>query len=144
MDAGFRDNFGELTSIRFMDAFRGWLRDNTSGVVLLQVRDRKAGGWDNPFESDDITDIVTKPLVLLEDNWYNLQEYNQNDLVGLTQNAMGFPFRKLVFQYVPKTEDAGAALNFHLTTQEKLNIIGALDNRDNQQTFREFTELAGH
>jgi hypothetical protein len=144
MDAGFRDNFGELTSIRFMDAFRGWLRDNTSGVVLLQVRDRKAGGWDNPFESDDITDIVTKPLVLLEDNWYNLQEYNQNDLVGLTQNAMGFPFRKLVFQYVPKTEDAGAALNFHLTTQEKLNIIGALDNSDNQQTFREFSGLARH
>jgi hypothetical protein len=33
-------------------------------------------------------------------------------------------------------------LNFHLTTQEKRNIIGALDNSDNQQTFQEFTELA--
>jgi hypothetical protein len=42
---------------------------------------------------------------------------------------------------VPKTEDAGAALNFHLTTQEKLNIIGALDNSDNQQTFQQFTSL---
>jgi hypothetical protein len=56
---------------------------------------------------------------------------------------MGFPVRRLVFEYVPKTEDAGAALNFHLTTQEKRNIIGALDNSDNQQTFQEFTELAG-
>ncbi len=142
MDAGFRDNFGELSTIRFLNAFRGWLQENTSGVVLLQIRDRKAGGWANPFESDDITDIITKPLLLLEDNWYKLQEYNQDDLVSLAQNAMGFPFRKLVFQYVPKTEDAGAALNFHLTTQEKINIIGALDNSDNQQTFRQFTELA--
>jgi hypothetical protein len=143
MDAGFRDNFGELSTIRFLNAFRDWLQQNTSGVVLVQIRDRKAGGWGDPFVSDDITDIITKPLLLLEDNWYKLQEYNQNDLLSLAQNAMGFPFRKLVFQYVPKTEDAGAALNFHLTTQEKMNIIGALDNTDNQQTFQQFTALAG-
>jgi hypothetical protein len=143
MDAGFRDNFGESSAIRFLNAFRQWIRENTSGVVLLQIRDRKAGGWENPFESEDITDIVTKPLVLLEDNWYRLQEYSQNDLMSLAQDAMGFPFRKLVFQYVPKTEDAGAALNFHLTTQEKITIIGALDNSDNQQTFQRFAELAG-
>jgi hypothetical protein len=141
MDAGFRDNFGELNSIRFMNAFREWIRQNTGGVVLLQVRDRKAGGWENPFVSDDITEIITKPILLLEDNWYNLQEYNQNDLLSLAQSAMGFPFRKLVFEYVPKTEDAEAALNFHLTTQEKLNIIGSLDNTGNQQAFQQFTSL---
>ena len=38
------------------------------------------------------------------------------------KGLLGFAFHKLIFQYVPKTEDAGAALNFHLTTQEKLNI----------------------
>jgi len=141
MDAGFRDNFGELNALRFLDTFREWLRQNTGGVVLLQIRDRKSGGWETPYESDDITEIITKPLLLLQDNWYKMQEYNQNDLLGLAQQAMGFPFRKLVFQYVPKTEDAGAALNFHLTTQEKLNIIGALDNSDNQQTFQQFTSL---
>src|SRR3984957_6846306 len=96
MDAGFRDNFGELNSIRFLNTFREWIRQNTGGVVLLQIRDRKAGGWENPFESDDITEIITKPMLLLEDNWYNLQEYNQNDLLSLPQPAIGFPFRKLV------------------------------------------------
>jgi hypothetical protein len=141
MDAGFRDNFGELNTLRFLDTFREWLRQNTGGVVLLQIRDRKSGGWESPYESDDITEIITKPLLLLQDNWYKMQEYDQNDLLALGQQAMGFPLRKLIFQYVPKTEDAGAALNFHLTTQEKLNIIGALDNSDNQQTFQEFTSL---
>jgi hypothetical protein len=141
MDAGFRDNFGEMNAIRFLNAFREWLQQNTGGVVLLQIRDRKAGGWENPYESNDITEIITKPLLLLQDNWYKMQEYNQNDLLSLAQNAMDIPFRKLVFQYVPKTEDAGAALNFHLTTQEKLNIIGALDNSDNQRAFQEFTSL---
>ncbi len=144
MDAGFRDNFGEMNAIRFLNAFREWLQQNTGGVVLLQIRDRKAGGWENPYESDDITEIITKPLLLLQDNWYKMQEYNQNDLLSLSQNGMGFPFRKLVFQYVPKTEDAGAALNFHLTMQEKLNIIGALDNSDNQRAFQQFRQLTGH
>jgi hypothetical protein len=141
MDAGFRDNFGELNSIRFLDTFREWLRQNTGGVVLLQIRDRKSGGWETPYESNDITEIITKPLLLLEDNWYKMQEYNQNDLMSLTGGATGLSFRKLVFQYVPKTEDAGAALNFHLTTQEKLNIIGALENADNQQAFQQFSSL---
>ena len=36
----------------------------------------------------------------------------------------------------------GAALNFHLTKQEKLNITGALDNSDNQRAFQEFRRLA--
>ncbi|HXO76034.1 MAG TPA: hypothetical protein VN824_12375, partial [Puia sp.] len=104
MDAGFRDNFGELNAVRFINAFKEWLHENTSGVVLLQIRDRKAGGWENPYESDDITEIITKPFLLLQDNWYKMQEYSQDDLLSLSQNGMGFPFRKLVFQYVPKSE----------------------------------------
>jgi len=142
MDAGFRDNFGEMNAIRFLNAFREWIQENTSGVVLLQIRDRKTGGWENPYESVNVTEIITKPMLLLQDNWYKMQEYNQDDLLSLAQNGMGFPFHKLVFQYAPKSEDAGAALNFHLTTQEKLNIISSLDNLENQKTFRQFREFA--
>jgi hypothetical protein len=143
MDAGFRDNFGEMNAIRFLNAFREWLQENTSGVVLLQIRDRKTGGWENPYESVNVTEIITKPLLLLQDNWYKMQEYNQDDLLSLAQNGMGFSFHKLVFQYAPKSEDAGAALNFHLTTQEKLNIISSLDNQENQKTFGQFRKYAG-
>jgi len=142
MDAGFRDNFGELNTIRFLNAFREWIQENTRGVVLLQIRDRKTGGWENPYESVNVTEIITKPLLLLQDNWYKMQEYNQDDLLSLAQNGMGFSFHKLVFQYAPKSEDAGAALNFHLTTQEKLNIISSLDNMENQKIFGQFKRYA--
>ncbi|MDO6434360.1 hypothetical protein Q4E93_27360 [Flavitalea sp. BT771] len=142
MDAGFRDNFGEMNAIRFLNAFREWMQENTSGVVLLQIRDRKTGGWENPYESVNVTEIITKPVLLLQDNWYKMQEYNQDDLLSLAQSGMGFPFHKLVFQYAPKSEDAGAALNFHLTTQEKLNIISSLDNLENQKSFGRFREFA--
>ena len=92
MDAGFRDNFGEQTAIRFLNVFREWILKNTGGVVLIQIRDRKTGGWENPYESKDITEIFTKPLLLLQYNWYKMQEYNQDDLLSLTQNMMDSNF----------------------------------------------------
>ena len=36
MDAGLRDNYGQETSLWFMDYFSGWLKENTSGIIILQ------------------------------------------------------------------------------------------------------------
>jgi len=135
MDAGFRDNFGEQIAIRFVNAFRGWLSENTSGIVVLQIRDRKTGGWENPYESNDITELVTKPLLLLQYNWYKMQEYNQDDLLSLSQNDLKLPFFKLAFQYIPKNELEAATLNFHLTKEEKIDIANALNSDENQKAF---------
>jgi len=141
MDAGFRDNFGEQTAIRFLNVFREWVLKNTGGVVLIQIRDRKTGGWENPYESKDITEIFTKPLLLLQYNWYKMQEYNQDDLLALTQNMMDSSFFKMTFQYVPKNADEGAALNFHLTRQEKLDIANALNTDANQEIFGKLKKM---
>lgn len=141
MDAGFRDNFGEQTAIRFLNSFKDWLKENTSAVVLIQISDRKSGGWENPYETNDITEIITKPLLLLQHNWYKMQEYSQDDLVSLSQHLDGKNFYKLAFQYVPTAENKGATLNFHLTKQEKLDIANALFNSDNQQSFQRFKQM---
>ncbi|MGZ5133878.1 MAG: patatin-like phospholipase family protein [Flavitalea sp.] len=141
MDAGLRDNYGQETAIRFIHVFREWIKQNTSGVVLVQIRDRKTGGWDNPYKSE-FSELFTKPFLLLQYNWYKMQEYNQNDLLSLSQSIMGDNLYKISFQYVPKKEDAGAALNFHLTKREKFNIASALDNENNTQAFEQFLQLS--
>ncbi|ULQ55407.1 patatin-like phospholipase family protein [Flavihumibacter rivuli] len=138
MDAGLRDNFGLETSLRMMHVFRDWIKANTKGVVLLQIRDRKGGAWDFPFESKNISELVTKPLLLLQYNWYKMQEYNQGDLQALTETALEGNLTKLTFQYIPAREEAKAALNFHLTRREKLDIIAALDNADNKASIKAF------
>ena len=136
MDAGLRDNYGPETSLRFIDVFKDWLKENTAGVIMLQIRDRKAGGWDDPFESGDISELITKPMLLLQYNWYKMQEYNQDDLLSLSQNNLKPPFYKLAFQYVPKNELEAATLNFHLTKQEKSDIANALSSMDNEKNFQ--------
>ena len=141
MDAGLRDNYGQETSVRFLQVFEEWIRENTSGVVCIQIRDRKTGGWEHPFESEVITDIATKPMLLLQYNWYKMQEYNQNELLSLSQELMGGNFHKLSFQYIPKKEEAGAALNFHLSKREKQDIAEALDSEKNRSMFHHFESL---
>ena len=141
MDAGFRDNFGEQVGIRFVDVFRDWILKNTRGVLLIQIRDRKTGGWEYPFESKDITEIITKPLLLLQYNWYKMQEYNQNDLLSVMEGYMGNNFYKMTFQYEPKSANEGAALNFHLSREEKIDIANAVNSSLNQQIFKSVNDL---
>lgn len=142
MDAGLRDNYGLETALRFITVFRDWIRENTSGVVLLQIRDRRGGGWEYPFESKDISEVVTKPLLILQYNWYKMQQYNQYEQIGMTAASLNGLFTRLNFQYIPVKEDTKAALNFHLTRQEKQDIIQALDNQFNLKGFRQFSQLA--
>jgi len=141
MDAGLRDNFGQETAIRFIQVFEDWIRENTSGILFIHIRDRKAGGWEHPFESNNITEVVTKPMLLLQYNWYKMQEYNQNDLLSLSQSLMGSYFHKLSFIYTPEKEEARAVLNFHLTKREKQDIAHALESDYNKKVFATFSRL---
>lgn len=141
MDAGLRDNYGPETAVRFIQVFKDWIEENTAGVVLIQIRDRVAGGWDHPYESTNITEVFTKPFLILQYNWYKMQDYNQNDLVSLTESLLGDKFKKLTFQYIPKKEETAAALSFHLTQRERKNIFEALDNEANTYEFGKFFTL---
>jgi hypothetical protein len=38
-DAGIRDNFGIENTTRFLNVFQDWIKNNTSGVVIIQIRD---------------------------------------------------------------------------------------------------------
>lgn len=141
MDAGFRDNFGQETAARFMQVFKDWILENTSAVIVVQIRDRKTGAWEYPYESGNINDIFTKPAFLLQYNWYKIQEYQQNDIMSLTSELFGKHFHKLSIQYYPSKDEARAALNFHLTQREKLDLAQALNNPYNQKPFQRFQQL---
>ena len=137
MDAGLRDNYGQETSLRFINVFKDWIKQNTGGVLLIQVRDRSRGGWDKPFESGDITGMMTKPATVLQFNWYKLQDYFQNDQITYAQNFLDSNFHRITFMYVPETEDKGAPLNFHLTATEKKEVISSMKRKNNLQAFDE-------
>lgn len=137
MDGGLRDNYGVETSLRFLLHMQDWIKENTRGVVLVQIRDRMDGGWDNPYEFDDLVQNATKPFFLLQHNWYKMMEYFQKDMSTYFLNNSRFPVHNITFQYIPRKEQHKAALSFHLTKQEKLDIAGSLQSQHNQESFKQ-------
>jgi hypothetical protein len=52
MDAGLADNYGQETALRFLENFDGLDKRKYLGASwLIQLRDREAGGWENPYYS---------------------------------------------------------------------------------------------
>jgi hypothetical protein len=141
MDAGLRDNFGQQTSLRFVNHFSEWMKQNTSKVVLIQIRDRQIGDWDRPYESNSIIGFITKPFLLLQSNWYRLQDYFQTDQLNYFSQTLDDHFTRISFQYTPSHENASAALSFHLTATEKKDIEAALTSENNLRSFKEVENL---
>ncbi len=137
MDAGLRDNYGQETSLRFLAQFDDWIRENTRGVLLMQIRDRNPGGWDAPYLSDDISDHATKPFLLLQHNWFKMMEYSQNDLLSYYGDNPRRQLSKVLFQYSASKEENKAALNFHLSQRERNDIINSIYTPRNQDAFAE-------
>jgi hypothetical protein len=136
MDAGLRDNYGTETALRFLESFDDWIRENTGGVLLVQLFDRATGGWDHPYQSDNITDHTIKPFLMLQNNWYKLMEYSQNDMLGYYVENPAHHLNKVFFRYSSETEESKAALNFHLTKSEKLDIARSLNSADYKENFK--------
>ena len=141
MDAGLRDNYGQETTLRFLISFQDWIKENTSGVLVIQIRDRSAGGWEAPYLSDDISDYATKPFLLLQHNWFKMMEFFQNDMLNYYVSQSGSPVYKVAFQYAADKEENKAALNFHLTKREEKDIINAVSSVSNQQSFKKLMEI---
>ncbi|MFM6924404.1 MAG: hypothetical protein ACKOU7_02805, partial [Ferruginibacter sp.] len=117
MDAGLRDNYGQETTLRFIENFSDWLKANTSKIIILQIQDRQQDNWQQPFETGSITDIIIKPGTMLQHNWYKLQSFSEMDQYNYLQAGFGDALQRISFMYAPETEEKGAALNFHLTAR---------------------------
>ncbi|MEN9547862.1 MAG: hypothetical protein RIR12_453 [Bacteroidota bacterium] len=141
MDAGLRDNYGQETTLRFLTQFEDWVMENTSGVLILQIRDRAAGAWEHPYVSENLGDHLSKPFLLLQHNWFTMMEYAQNDMLHYFSTRSGTPIYKIAFQYHTDKEENKAALNFHLTKREQKDILQSIYAEGNQRGLKSLQQL---
>ncbi len=143
MDAGLRDNYGLESSLRFMHTFKDWLKENTSKVVIVQIRGRRLGEWEATEEgSTNFFGELTGPMWLLQNNYYKLQDYYLDDQLQYMFTAYGEGLHRVNFQYVPLKEEAHASLSFHLTAAEKKDIRRSLDNIGNTREYIRLLQLS--
>jgi len=141
MDAGLRDNYGIETTLRFIDHFESWIKANTSGVIILQLRDRADDNWQERYDKGSLSDMLVAPATMLQNNWYKMQDYFQADHYSIYQRTGDSSIRRITLMYKPEQEERAARLNFHLTAREKRDVIQSFNSPANRASLKKFMEI---
>ncbi len=135
MDAGIRDNFGQDITLRFITKFKDWIKQNTSTIKIISIRDRPTSNWDIPFEDNSLIGLFIKPITQSQYNIFKTQDYLQNEQLSLVKQMFAIPIEKISFVYEPSNKISTASLSFHLTQNEKKSIQNSIWTDFNKNSF---------
>ncbi len=139
-DAGIRDNFGFLSTLQYILEFEEWIEENTSGVVVLQIRDQVSKIKIRKHAHLSLFSTLTNPLKGFYANWVNYQEYNQDQYKMLLDERLGVPLHLMLFEG-DWVENRKVSLSWHLTQKEKETINESWFSERNQETMRQLEKL---
>jgi hypothetical protein len=132
MDAGIRDNYGTKTTITFIHALEDWIRDNTSGVIIVKVRDSKKQLKGEEYKQVGMFDKLFLPFGNMYGNFPRVQDLDQDELIMNSQlyrdglvNVVTFNLRESPLDKI--------SLSWHLTSQEKKKIVEAVNSTENRR-----------
>lgn len=142
LDAGFRDNYGIGLAVRFAHVFKDWIKENTSGVVLVQIRCWNKIHTIAPSDDKGVIDALLTPAEAAGGNMTDIQDFEQDNAVSLLNDAMGGNMVEVVrFHYRPVRKNREASLSFHLSRREKLDIFEAFYTADNQASVKALKQV---
>ncbi|XOV93695.1 MAG: patatin-like phospholipase family protein [Bacteroidota bacterium] len=158
MDAGISDNYGVSDALQFIFVFRKWIEENTSGVVLLIIRDTRKISPIEQQSSQSLSDRITYPIASVYNNLGNIQDIVNDSKIELARAAINQTIDMVELEYntysifnqdeflfasteAQMKELERASLSWHLTTREKLNIIHNIQRENNQKALRKLTKI---
>ena len=139
MDAGIRDNYGTKTTIRYIDAFSEWIEENTSGIVLVEIRDIIQDYDIDNQEDISLVDKLVQPTLNFYGNFHHAQEFNATELVEVSEK-MGVPTYEISFILRNAPQD-NISLSWHLTQREKNKIKTTFQSEKNQKELQKLIHL---
>lgn len=140
MDAGIRDNIGISTTLNLLDKMSDWIKKNTSGVIILEIRDTKHFMQKDTYDDIQFSDKISRPFGNILGNLFVTQDYNQEELVSFAQKSYPFKADLVSFCLLSKDKDE-ISLSWHLTKNEKKKINNAIFYPENQKSLRRLKEL---
>ncbi|MCB9327040.1 MAG: patatin-like phospholipase family protein [Lewinellaceae bacterium] len=145
IDAGFRDNFGVLSATRFLQTFKAWILENTSGVVLVQINSAEKTGSILPNRNQGTIERLIEPLGLMG-LMFTVQGFEQDNNLGFVMDLLGRDHFELVrFNYTPlDAETPSPPVSFHISALEKKNLLDAIQSEENQRAMQRLMELLSH
>ncbi|HRH70143.1 MAG TPA: hypothetical protein PLB89_11600 [Flavobacteriales bacterium] len=139
MDAGLRDNYGYRVSLAYLHTFREWIRDNTSGVVVLQLRDTQKE-LDVKPSSGSLIGRMLDPIGSVYDNVVRVQDQDYDLMLQQASAWTEFPLEVIDIQ-LRHDEAEQISLSWHLTALERKRVLRSIHSAENQKAFARFREL---
>ena len=140
IDAGYRDNYGLETSLKFIQAFNDWIAENTSGIVIIQIRDKNKTGPIDPNPPQTFIEALSRPMGSFYGNLFNVQDFNQNQQI---QMADLWCKSKIEFVNLQLHNEEGdhISLNWHLTNKEKKKVLTSIKFNENKMAIQRIVDL---
>ena len=142
IDAGARDNYGMKTTMKFIFSFRKWLTENTSGIVIVQIRERSKEPRIKDTKHRTVMDDISKPVGSFYENLFNVQDFTNDQLIQYASLWYQGQMDVIDFQ-LQVEENERISLSWHLTNKEKRQIEEAMELKDNQVAMRRLVDLVG-
>jgi hypothetical protein len=143
MDAGLRDNYGGKVTIEYLLALKNWIQENTSGVIIVEMRDTKRILNKQNVLPITLIDKLKVPFSTMMDNFDRTQDYDQEQLIKLTKTSFDFPVDIISFNLRESIDDR-ISLSWHLTSREKQKIKLALNSKENKQALLTLKKSLGN
>jgi hypothetical protein len=143
MDAGYRDNFGVKTSIRYLYNFRDWLAENTEQVVFFQIRENHKSNELKTRSKSTISELMLSPLGNVYDNLSKIQDYQNEQLCMYAQTWYKGKITFVEMDLNPPSYSEGEviSMNFHLTSLEKKRIHKAIELPENKAAIKKLQKI---
>lgn len=141
MDIGLRDNFGVELVSRYLYTMRGWINEHVDKVVYLQIRDTKDYEIFPPSSMKTLGSMMVDPVFAIQNKWEPFQSYQQEYVKDYAPNFLQRKLHYITLQYIPEEKSKMAALNFHLTTRERKDILNSIHHPSNQKAITEILQL---
>lgn len=135
MDAGVRDNYGYRASLTFLNTFREWINEHTSGVVVLQLRDTQKE-LDVKPSSGSLVGRILDPIGSVYDNVVRVQDQDYDLMLKLTTGDHAPPLRVIDLQLRHDDEEQ-ISLSWHLTALERKRVLRTINSAENRRAFAE-------
>lgn len=140
-DSGLRDNYGIKTLLSYIFQIRSWLEKNTSGIIILQIRDGlKVNGRSSKIKKQSIVNEILSPFGSLYGNWFEVQDYNNEELLKYSKSWFNGEVEVINYQ-LNKNEENYISLSWHLTAKEKQQIVNSLTLAENKQAEKRLAEI---
>lgn len=134
MDAGFRDTYGINNALKYLFTFRNWISSNTSGVLIIQIRDSEKIEQIAIHPPRTFLNHLLDPVGNIYTNLFSMQDFNHDEQL-LYANEWFDGDLDIVDLEMPRPRVDDIALSWHLTSREKHIITQGVYSEKNQKAF---------